>query len=132
MFHDTIAYSILHLKCPRCHSGDMFLDKNPYHLKNIYAMPENCLVCGQSNLPEIGFWWGSMYISYGISVGLSVVTVLFLWLGLGWSDWAILSTNAALMILILPLAFRYARGVWFNMFVRFDPKYAVHAKHETH
>jgi hypothetical protein len=124
MYHDTVLYSILNLKCPRCHSGDMFLDKNPYHLKMVYAMPENCPVCGQSYLPEIGFWWGSMYISYGISVGLSLVTVLFLWLVMDWSDWAILGTNFALMIAILPLAFRYARGVWFNMFVRFDPKYA--------
>lgn len=131
MNHDYLLYSILHQKCPRCHSGAMFLSNNPYNLRLIYAMPDNCPVCGQSNLPEVGFWWGSMYISYGISVGLSLVTVLFLWLVMGWSDWAILGTNAALMILILPLAFRYARTIWFAMFIRFDPKYSVHDKHKT-
>ncbi|HEV7232337.1 MAG TPA: DUF983 domain-containing protein [Bacteroidia bacterium] len=126
MNHDSIIYSILNQKCPRCHTGDLFLSKNPYNIPKIYAMPDNCPVCGQSFLPEVGFWWGSMYVSYGISVGLSVATVLFLWLVAGWSDWAVLSGNAVLMILILPLAFRYARSIWFHMFVKFDPKFSTH------
>jgi len=131
MYHDTIVYSILNQKCPKCHQGNMFLDKNPYNLGKIYAMPDSCPVCGQSNLPEVGFWWGAMYISYGITVALSVVCVLFFWLVLGWSDWAVLGGNAAVMILILPIVFRYSRAVWFNMFVRFDDKYSAGATH-TH
>jgi rRNA maturation protein Nop10 len=129
---DSIIYSILLQKCPRCHQGDLFLDKNPYHLKKVYDMPDNCPVCGQSNLPEVGFWWGSMYISYGLSVGLSVATVLFLWLVMHWPDWAVLGTNALFMLVLLPVAFRYARSIWFHMFVRFDLKYSIHGKENPH
>ncbi|MFI5149554.1 MAG: DUF983 domain-containing protein [Bacteroidia bacterium] len=129
MYHDTILYSVLNQKCPKCHQGNMFVGKNPYDPGMIYKMPDACPVCGQSNLPEVGFWWGSMYISYGITVGLSIVCVLFFWLVLGWSDWAVLGGNAAVMILLLPPVFRYSRAIWFNMFVRFDPKYSSDAQH---
>ena len=124
MKQDSVIQSILKMKCPRCHQGNMFLDNNPYHLRKIYAMPDNCPVCKQSYLPEVGFWWGSMYISYGLSVGLSIVTVLFLWLVLGWSDWLILGGNALLLLLFLPVEFRYARSIWFHMFVKYDPTFA--------
>jgi hypothetical protein len=129
MNHDSILYSILNQKCPRCHQGNMFLNRNPYNPSLIYKMPDSCPVCNQSNLPEVGFWWGAMYISYGITVALSVAFVLFFWLVLGWSDWAVLGGNAALMILLLPPVFRYSRAVWFHMFIRFDPKYAENAQH---
>jgi hypothetical protein len=132
MYRDTKLYAILNQKCPRCHQGDLFLTKNPYNLKKVYAMPENCLVCGQTNLPEVGFWWGAMYISYGLTVGLSVVCVLFFWLILGWSDWLILTANAVVMILVLPVVFRFSRSVWFNMFIRFNPIYSQHAHPKTH
>jgi hypothetical protein len=131
MNHDSIAYAILNMKCPRCHQGDMFLDKNPYNLRKIYAMPDNCPVCEQSFLPEVGFWWGSMYVSYGITVGFSIGTVLFLWLILGWADWAVLTGNALMILLLLPLEFRYARSIWFSMFIKFDPQYSSNGKKQT-
>lgn len=40
----TKLYSVLHLKCPRCQPGDLFLVKSPYRLKTLDKMPRFCPV----------------------------------------------------------------------------------------
>ena len=38
--------NLLKCKCPRCRKGDMFEDRNPWHLKNTMKMNKVCPVCG--------------------------------------------------------------------------------------
>ncbi|MEO8852394.1 MAG: DUF983 domain-containing protein, partial [Ginsengibacter sp.] len=68
--------SILNLfqcKCPRCRLGDMFVNKRSYS-KGFMKMYEKCEVCGQYFDIEVGFYYGSSYVSYGIAVAISVAT----------------------------------------------------------
>src|SRR5665213_1604631 len=74
--------NLLKCKCPRCRLGDMFLTKKPYS-KGFMKMNETCGVCGQYFELEVGFYYGSGYVSYGITVGLSIVTFLAWWLLIG-------------------------------------------------
>lgn len=85
-------------------------------------MPARCPVCGQNYLPEVGFWWGAMYVSYGVSIALGTAAILFFWLVLDWPDWWVLLGNAVVLILTLPLVFRYSRAIWFNLFVSYKKK----------
>jgi endogenous inhibitor of DNA gyrase (YacG/DUF329 family) len=69
--------SILNLficKCPRCRKGDMFTDKNPWHLKHTMNMNKECPVCGQPLDIEVGFYFGSSYVSYAFTVAISAIT----------------------------------------------------------
>jgi uncharacterized protein (DUF983 family) len=119
----TKLYSILNLKCPRCHEGDLFLTKNPYSFSNIDKMPDACPVCGEKYWPEPGFYYGAMYVSYALTIALSVavfVAMIVLWkFDIAWY----LSLNATFIILLFPPIFRVSRAVWFNFFVKYrkDP-----------
>jgi hypothetical protein len=66
------------MKCPKCHSGNMFSSSNTYNLRKIHEMPEHCQECGQSFNPEPGFYTGAMYVNYGLTVVLSAITYLVL------------------------------------------------------
>jgi hypothetical protein len=64
-------YSIVHSKCSKCNLGDLYEDNNPYHLRSLGKMKKSCEVCGQAYEPETGFYYGAMYVSYGLSEELT-------------------------------------------------------------
>lgn len=119
---------ILHLfacKCPRCRQGDMFKNKNPYVLKETMKMNETCPVCGQPFNIEVGFYYGSSYISYGLTVALSAATFVAWWLLIGFSlndnrlfYW--LGFNAVFLLAAQPYLMRVSRTGWLALFVRYD------------
>ncbi len=115
-------YSIATMKCPHCHHGSLFSDRNPYHLSKLGRMPEHCPVCGQAFYPEPGFYFGAMYVSYMMSVCLSVVNILLIWWIFGLNIYNMLIGNAVLLILLLPVLYRYARTFWIHIAVRFSPE----------
>ncbi|MCK7555470.1 DUF983 domain-containing protein [Chitinophaga sedimenti] len=123
-------------KCPRCRQGDMFEDKNPYHLKSTMKMHKRCPVCDQPFELEVGFFYGSGYVSYALSVAISVGTLALWWftIGLGLDDnrflyWII--TNAVLLISLQPLLMRLARAIWIAFFVGYDPDWKNSAPVQT-
>lgn len=113
-------YSFTHSKCPHCHHGDMFVNKNPYALADISKMPTHCPVCGISFFPETGFYWGSMYMSYMITVIFSAVSVVILGLLSGWNLYVLVFGNSVLLILGFPIFFRYARVIWLQLNMPFN------------
>lgn len=119
-FKTTKVYSVINNKCPKCHEGDMFLTKNPYDIKNMDKMPDNCPVCGQKYVLEPMFYTGAMYASYAITIAFSVATFIITYT---FTDIAIhwyLAINAAVLVLTIPLSFRWARTMWINFFVHYD------------
>jgi uncharacterized protein (DUF983 family) len=115
--------SILGNKCPRCRQGDLFIDPNPYHLKNTMKMPEACPVCGQKMELQTGFYFGTGFVSYALTVFFSAVTFVAWWYIIGMSAhdnrvyWWLL-VNAALLIALQPPIQRLARSLWIAIFVR--------------
>jgi len=63
--------STLSNRCPRCRRGDIFKSKNAYALKGgeYMKMHEHCPVCGQATDLEVGFYYGTGYVSYGLLSG---------------------------------------------------------------
>ena len=109
---ESNLYSFIHAKCPHCHYGDMFVNKNPYGLKDMSKMNKNCLVCGRSFFPETGFYWGAMYMSYMLTVFSSIFNVIFIGLIFGFEIYPLIIGNTILLIILYPLFFRYARVMW--------------------
>ncbi len=115
----TKIYSIVEMKCPRCHEGDMFRTPLLPKLK-LLDMHDNCPVCKQSFNLETGFYWGSMYISYAYSSGalMIVAGLCFLVFHLSITTSLILLGITAL-IGFAPNA-RLSRSTWINFFVHYD------------
>jgi uncharacterized protein (DUF983 family) len=113
-------------RCPRCRIGKIFTSSNPYDLKNTVKMHPQCPVCGQPTEIEVGFYYGTGYVSYALTVAFSVTTFLLWWVIVGLSTddnrffwW--LGTNAVMMILLQPLLMRLSRSLWLSWFVSYDP-----------
>lgn len=71
---NSYLYSTITNKCPRCREGKLFTGSNPYDLSNITKMHERCPVCGQPTEIELGFYYGTGYVSYALTVAYFVST----------------------------------------------------------
>ncbi len=103
----------------------MFVDPNAYHLKRTMKMYERCPVCAQPFDIEVGFYYGSSYVSYGLSIAISVVSLIAWYLVIGFSTkdnrffyW--MGANAILLVVLQPILMRMARTLWLAFFIRYD------------
>ena len=125
--------TLLKCKCPRCRKGDMFENKNPYILKGTMKMNKECPVCGQPFNIEVGFYYGSSYISYAVAVTLSAATFIGWWVLIGFSlsdnrffYWLVF--NAVFLIAAQPYLMRVARTGWLAFFVRYDKNWRTNPR----
>ena len=121
--------SILHHKCSRCRLGNMFLAKNSYDFRRFMKMNDKCPVCDQHMEIEIGFYYGTAYVSYSLTVALSVATFIAWWVLLGFSlnDNRIfwwMGLNTAALIIVQPYLMRMSRAIWLSFFVRYNANWA--------
>jgi uncharacterized protein (DUF983 family) len=117
--------ALLALRCPHCHKGKL-LSHSALNLRKFDQIPAACSVCGQVFEPEVGFYWGAMYISYGFPTGIvAVVGFLLYYLGHDPEVWVYVSVVAVTVLLFTPLLFRYTRAVMLYAFggTHFDRRY---------
>ena len=112
----SIIEAVAKEKCPRCRQGNLFTSP-AYSPKKFHEMHEDCSECGLHFELEPGFFYGAMYISYGISVGLLLVigTIIFLTV----KDaplWIYLVSIASVPIIFLPFIFRVSRVIFLYIF----------------
>ena len=94
----------------------------PFDIGNPLSMHANCSHCNQSFEPEPGYYYGAMFISYGISVFMLLPLALLL------VFYFKVSVNAAMGIIILlgVLSFirllRFSRALWIHIMVKYNPK----------
>ncbi|MDR7209437.1 DUF983 domain-containing protein [Flavobacterium piscis] len=114
--------SILTGSCPKCQNESMYSDKNPLHLTKVLKMNEKCSHCGLKYQIEPSFFYGAMYVSYGLNVALGVATFIisfvFFKASIGYSFISII----VILVLLLPFILRLSRNIYINMFVSYDPK----------
>ncbi len=129
--HRGYLSSVLGCHCPRCREGKLFQYGNSINMKKNMAMNRTCPVCGQSTEMEVGFYYGTSYVSYALSLLLSVVSLLLWWLiiGLSLNDnrffyW--LGFNALLLLSLQPWLMRFSRSLWISWFVRYNPDWKHH------
>ncbi len=117
--------AVLNQKCPHCREGNMFEDTHPFHLKSFMKMNAICPVCSQKTELEAGFYYGTGYVSYALTIAFSVSTFVAWWVLAGFSTsdnrifwW--LGTNTFLLLLGQPYLMRLSRAIWLSVFVKYD------------
>ena len=108
------------LLCPKCGQGKLFKNPNPYNFKTIADMPDNCPHCNLSFMPEPGFYYGAMFMSYVVTVALSVLNFAWVYAIWGWATWTYLILNTIILILLLPYLFRVSRSFYLAVVFRFE------------
>ncbi|MDO6473168.1 DUF983 domain-containing protein [Maribacter sp. 1_MG-2023] len=115
-------YSILTGSCPRCHEESMYLDKNPYHMTKIFKMHEKCSHCDLKYKIEPSFFYGAMYVSYGVGIAFAVAAFVIANLFLGASLIEAFIAIIITLIVFMPVIMRVSRNIWINIFIKYDAK----------
>ncbi|MFT6796256.1 MAG: hypothetical protein ACJART_001395 [Maribacter sp.] len=116
-------YSILTGTCPRCHEEGMYLDKNPYYLGKIYKMQERCSTCDLKYKIEPSFFYGAMYVSYGLGIAFAVAAFVIAKLIIGTSLIITFIAIIGTLILFMPIIMRLSRNIWINLFIKYNPNF---------
>ncbi len=115
-------YSILTGTCPKCQNESMYFDKNPLHLNKILKMHENCSHCGLKYQIEPSFFYGAMYVSYGLNVAIGIAAFIISFVIFDSSLEVAFITIVASLVILFPFVLRWSRNVYINMFVSYNPK----------
>tara|TARA_B100000768_G_scaffold132446_1_gene123108 strand:- start:338 stop:736 length:399 start_codon:yes stop_codon:yes gene_type:complete len=116
----TKLYSIFSGKCPKCHEGKFFKYSytfNPFKITQLY---DNCPNCNLKYMIEPSFFYGAMYVNYGITVAISIITFLLVKLVFNFSLVQSFISIFIALIVLAPLNLRLSRIIWINMFIAFD------------
>lgn len=109
-------YAILFNKCPRCHEGDFFVTKSAFS-RDFDKMHDHCEHCHENLIPEPGFYWGAMFVSYAFYTAYTLITFWLLVQGLGlYLDYYLIGLIPTLLLLT-PYFFRLARRTWLAIFI---------------
>ena len=113
-------YSILKFKCPHCHEGEFFKNRNPYDLNSMSATYERCPKCDRKLYIEPGFYYGAMYVSYA----LGVAHVVTFWvaksiLGFEMEFWNFIILVGSVLLALSPLYYALSKIIWANLFLSY-------------
>jgi len=112
--------SIVSSSCPQCHQGNLFVNKNPYKLKDWDKMHENCSHCGLKYELEPGYFQGAMYVSYALGVALAVSVFLVVYYFFGLNPIVFLTFETIVLIALAPIIFRLSRSIYMNFFIPYQ------------
>lgn len=124
----TKFYSILYLKCPRCHRGNLFTSKA--YSKKFMEMPAKCPVCQLSYEPEPAFYTGAMYVSYALQVALFTAIYVALRVLFNPAMEVYLLTMITVPVLLAPVTLRLSRAIYINFFYSYQPDWSQTIKPE--
>jgi len=110
------ALAVFQGRCPQCREGKLFTYPT-YKLKKFTEVNKTCSHCHVRFEREPRFFDGAMYISYGLSVGLFLVSAFIIYqLFHPVSENVYLIAIISEVVLLYPLMFRYSRIFYLYIF----------------
>jgi uncharacterized protein (DUF983 family) len=124
--HRSYLSTVFGCWCPRCREGKLFKYNVSLRLKRNMEMNDRCPVCGQPTDIEVGFYYGTGYVSYLIGIVITVLTfiVWFLTIGFSFTDSRFLiwiTANSVFLLVLQPWLMRFSRSLWLSFFVPYEP-----------
>lgn len=98
----------------------MYLDKNPYNITRIFKMHERCSNCNTKYKIEPSFFYGAMYVSYGVGIIFALAAFVIAYLLIGASLPHTFIAIVLTMIVFMPFIMRISRNIWINLFFKYD------------
>lgn len=113
-------YSILTGACPVCQKESMYLEDNPYKIIRIFDMHERCSHCNTKYKIEPSFFFGAMYVSYGVGIAVAVAAFVISYYVFGASRITTFVAISITLFIFLPLIIRVSRNIWINLFLNYE------------
>jgi len=118
-------FSILNCKCPNCSKGDVY---KKHHFFSFSKMNNTCSECNLLFEKEPGFFFGAMFVSYGLVVAECIA--VFVACGVlffdNWFSYFLIPILLVSVLFFAPFNFRFSRVIWIALFV--DKKTASETK----
>ena len=99
----------------------MYKDKNPYNMRNIFKMHDRCSHCNTKYKIEPSFFFGAMYVSYGVGVAFGVAAFVISFLILNTSLTTAFIAIVTTLVVFMPFIIRVSRNIWINFFIHYEP-----------
>ena len=115
----TKLYSIVRMKCPRCHEGPFYIS-HPYNFSKMGEVNKKCSKCQLKYSFEPSFYQGSYYVVYALGVALFITiwAIQFVFIPtLGPGN--LLITILISLLLFSPLLNALSKIIWINFFVKY-------------
>lgn len=116
-------YSILTGTCPVCQKESMYKEPDPYKISRLFDMHERCSNCNTRYKMEPSFFFGAMYVSYGVGIAFAIPTFVLSYWVFSLSLLATFFVIVATLFILLPVIVRVSRNIWVNLFFDYDKKY---------
>lgn len=97
----------------------MYKEQNPYKMHRIFEMYERCSNCGTKYKIEPSFFFGAMYVSYGLGVAVSIAAFIITYFFFGGGLLATFIAITLTLIILMPLLIRISRNIWINLFLNY-------------
>lgn len=110
------------LRCPQCRRGALFRH-GTYRIK-FMDMYTRCPACGLTFEIEPGFFWGAMYISYAVTIAISTISAILIYLvSQSANVWLYVGIIVGALIVLAPYNFRLSRALMLYLFspIHYDP-----------
>lgn len=106
-------FRILGNKCPHCHKGPVFADRSFFFSLGFPKMHSHCSHCHTKFEKEPGYFFGAMFVNYGLTVGEGIITYLIVSQFFEESfDQRILLIIAIVILSLTFFNIRFSRMVW--------------------
>ncbi|MEZ4874192.1 MAG: DUF983 domain-containing protein [Flavobacteriaceae bacterium] len=123
-FKGSKLYSIFTGTCPVCHTGKMYQSSNAYNPSQTLKMHERCPHCDTKFKIEPSFFYGAMYVSYGVGIAFAVAAFIISFFFIGLGRLASFLVIIGTLVGFLPIILRLSRNIWINFFFKFDKEKA--------
>jgi uncharacterized protein (DUF983 family) len=112
---------ILKNECPNCNKGKVFKDKNIFLNFSFPKMNEYCSHCHSKFQKEPGYFFGAMYINYGLNVAQGIATYCIAQFFFEKRfDLRIIPIIATVIIALTFFNLRLSRLIWIYMFKNYS------------
>ena len=98
----------------------MYVDKNPYNITKIYEMHDTCSHCKTRYKIEPSFFYGAMYVSYGLGIAFAVAAFIISFVFIGTNLKVAFISIIGTLVLFMPIIMRLSRNIWINFFMSYD------------
>lgn len=119
-----MSHTLLHIlnnDCPHCHQGKIFKEKSIFFKFSFPKMNEYCSHCHYKFKKEPGYFFGAMYVNYGLTVaqGISTYVICHFFFEETF-DLRIIPIIMAVIVALSPLNIRLSRLLWIYMFKNYS------------
>jgi len=94
-------------------------------------MNKSCSTCNLTFEKEVGFFYGAMYVSYGLTSGFFIIAYVLDALFFQVKVQYLIAFLVLSFVVLMPITYRLARLIWMNIFYAHDPNCKNRLMEET-